>query len=66
MAKGESYEEFVDKFKPKLTTDDCYTPDPVYNKLLEMVTDRYNLQGKQVIELSAREQAIVDKLGKIK
>ena len=26
MAKNETYEEFVDKFKPKLTTDDCYTP----------------------------------------
>ena len=24
--KGESYEEFVEKFKPKKTTDDCYTP----------------------------------------
>ena len=32
MAKGETYEEFVAKFKknaPK-TTDDCYTPQPVY------------------------------------
>ena len=31
MAKGETYEEFVAKFKknaPK-TTDDCYTPQPV-------------------------------------
>ena len=28
MAKNETYEEFVDKFKPKLTTDDCYTPPP--------------------------------------
>lgn len=26
MAYGETYEEFVEKFKPKKTTDDCYTP----------------------------------------
>lgn len=29
MAFGESYEEFVEKFKPKKTTDDCYTPPSV-------------------------------------
>lgn len=27
MEQGElEYEAFVDKFKPKKTTDDCYTP----------------------------------------
>ena len=26
--KSKTYEEFVEKFKPKLTTDDCYTPPP--------------------------------------
>lgn len=26
MARGETYEQFVDKFKQKKTTDDCYTP----------------------------------------
>ena len=37
MAKGETYEEFVAKFKktaPK-TTDDCYTPKPVYEVVKE-------------------------------
>lgn len=28
--KGESYDEFVEKFKPKKTTDDCYTPPEIY------------------------------------
>ena len=28
MSKNESYDMFVDKFVPKLTTDDCYTPEP--------------------------------------
>lgn len=26
----ETYEEFVEKFKPKKTTDNCYTPPEVY------------------------------------
>ena len=28
-ASRDDYEGFVDKFKPRLTTDDCYTPEPV-------------------------------------
>lgn len=27
---SDDYEAFIDKFKPKKTTDDCYTPAPVY------------------------------------
>ena len=30
MPKSNTYEEFVDKFKPKKTTDDCYTPGAIY------------------------------------
>ena len=26
MSKKEDYNEFIEKFKPKKTTDDCYTP----------------------------------------
>lgn len=33
--KSANYEEFVDKFKPKLTTDDCYTPPAVYDAVLQ-------------------------------
>ena len=29
--KSKTYEEFVEKFKPKLTTDDCYTPPLIYD-----------------------------------
>ena len=29
------YHAFVQKFKPKKTTDDCYTPDIVYNAVAE-------------------------------
>nr|DAJ82391.1 MAG TPA: hypothetical protein [Caudoviricetes sp.] len=24
--KNQNYDEFIEKFKPKKTTDDCYTP----------------------------------------
>ena len=30
MGKGETYEEFVDKFKSHLTSDACYTPENDY------------------------------------
>lgn len=33
----DKYTDFVDKFKPKRTTDDCYTPEPVYNAVLDWV-----------------------------
>ena len=29
--KFHDYDAFVDKFVPKKTTDDCYTPQPVYD-----------------------------------
>ena len=41
--KNESYEAFVDKFKPKLTTDDCYTPPVIYDALLAWVRKEYKL-----------------------
>lgn len=43
MAKGESYEAFVEKFKPKKTTDDCYTPPAVYDAVLGWVRKEYGL-----------------------
>ena len=27
---ADEYEQFVEKFKPKKTTDDCYTPPEIY------------------------------------
>jgi hypothetical protein len=37
------YDGFVEKFKPKKTTDDCYTPQPVYDAVLEWVRDEYGI-----------------------
>ena len=39
----ESYATFEDKFKPKLTTDDCYTPEPVYEAIAAWVAAEYNV-----------------------
>lgn len=37
MPKSKTYGEFVNKFKPKLTTDDCYTPPKIYAVVLDWV-----------------------------
>ena len=39
----QAYQDFKDKFKPKKTTDDCYTPENVYNVVAEWVASEYNL-----------------------
>lgn len=43
MAKNETYEEFLQKFEPKKTTDDCYTPPAVYKAVENWVASRYGL-----------------------
>lgn len=43
------YMGFTGKFKPKLTTDDCYTPPAVYDAVLRWVTERCGLQGRNVV-----------------
>ena len=37
------YAAFVEKFKPRKTTDDCYTPPPVYQAILGWCVERYAL-----------------------
>lgn len=49
MAKNESYEEFVEKFKPKKTTDDCYTPPKVYEAIAEWVANEYGLDREKFV-----------------
>ena len=41
--KSKTYEEFVEKFKPKKTTDDCYTPSEIYEVIKDWVCKRYNI-----------------------
>lgn len=47
--KTEEYDAFVDKFKPKLTTDDCYTPANVYNALLAWALPRYQIEAAPIV-----------------
>lgn len=41
--KSKTYEEFVEKFKPKKTTDDCYTPPVVYDAVAGWVASEYGV-----------------------
>lgn len=42
--KSKSYEEFVEKFKSKKPTDECYTPPAVYNVVANFVASHYGIQ----------------------
>lgn len=39
------YQQFVEKFEPKLTTDDCYTPESVYSAVLDWTMKQYKLSS---------------------
>ena len=39
----DDYNAFVNKFKPKKTTDDCYTPQNVYDAIADWVAAEYHL-----------------------
>ena len=43
------YEGFVEKFKPKKTTDDCYTPKPVYDAILGWVRENADIEGREIV-----------------
>ena len=45
----QDYDEFVEKFKPKKTTDDCYTPKAVYDVVLEYVNGITPLDGRHIV-----------------
>lgn len=43
------YEQFCDKFRPKKTTDDCYTPDNIYQAVKEWTCRRYGIDQDTVV-----------------
>lgn len=47
--ESQEYKDFVDKFKPKKTTDDCYTPANIYAAVLDWAVNEYGLEGRQVL-----------------
>ena len=49
MPKSKTYEEFVEKFKPKKTTDDCYTPPEIYEAVKEWACLEYSIDPDTVV-----------------
>lgn len=47
--KTKTYEEFVDKFQAKKTTDDCYTPANIYEIVANYVADTYKLDRTKFV-----------------
>lgn len=49
MAYWESYEDFTEKFKHKMTTDDCYTPEPVYEVVRRWAVREYGIDESRIV-----------------
>ena len=45
----DNYEEFVAKFKPRLTKDDCYTPVEVYEAVLGWLREKVDIEGCNIV-----------------
>ena len=43
------YDAFVEKFKPKKTTDDCMTPDNIYNAVVRWAADEYKIDPTKIV-----------------
>lgn len=43
------YDAFVEKFKPKKTTDDCYTPPNIYDVVATWVGEEYGLDRRTFV-----------------
>lgn len=48
-ADHEDYDGFVEKFKPKLTTDDCMTPPAVYEAVAGYVSERFGIDRADMV-----------------
>lgn len=47
--ESEEYKNFVDKFKPKKTTDDCYTPENIYETVVKWCEEEYNIDRNKIV-----------------
>lgn len=43
------YDGFVEKFKPKRTTDDCFTPPEIYEVIKNYVCNRWSVDPERVV-----------------
>lgn len=46
---NEEYNNFLDKFKDKLTTDDCFTPPNIYAAVADFVETEYNVKKENFV-----------------
>lgn len=46
---NDEYNEFTEKFEPKKTTDDCYTPELVYDAVAEWVSSEYFVERSKFV-----------------
>ena len=46
---NEEYNDFLDKFERPKTTDDCYTPDNIYDAIADYVAERYKRNRKDFV-----------------
>ncbi len=47
--ESQEYQEFLEKFEPKKTTDDCYTPALVYDAVADYVSKHYGLDKSKFV-----------------
>ena len=47
--ENDEYNDFLDKFEAKKTTDDCYTPDVVYDAVASWVCEEYGVKRKDFV-----------------
>ena len=45
----EEYQEFLKKFEAKKTTDDCYTPDNIYDAVREWAAKKYEIGNAAIL-----------------
>ena len=45
----EGYQEFLKKFEAKKTTDDCYTPDNIYDAVRDWATEKYEIGNAAIV-----------------
>lgn len=47
--KSRNYEDFVEKFKARHTTDDCFTPANIYDCVRDWAVRKYRLEGAEIV-----------------
>ena len=51
MTRGESYEQLLEKLKPKKSTDDCHTSDDFYDKVKEQLLETFKQEEKKMTRI---------------